>query len=95
VLAKLLRDTVEFPQEWRLAVPAGAPQAELDAVQAQLREIRSEPIAVLEHRVGAPFTGVPWLLFVDAQGCLRAAAEVGDPSLHSRVQKWARMFRAR
>jgi hypothetical protein len=95
VLAKLLKDRVEFPQEWRLAAPAGTPKAELDAVAAAITEFRGAPIPLLEHHVGAPFTGVPWLLFVDAQGCLRAAAEIGDASLYASVQKWARMFRAR
>jgi hypothetical protein len=95
VLAKILRDTIEYPQDWLLAVPKGTDAALVAAAQEQLHEFRAAPLPVLEHAVGPPFTGNPWVLFVDAMGVLRAASEVGDPSLHTRVQKWARMFRAR
>jgi hypothetical protein len=95
VLAKFLRDRIEYPQEWLLAVPAGTAPAAVAAAQEQLGTYRGAPLPVLEHAVGAPFMGNPWVLFVDAAGVLRAASEVGDITLHSRVQKWARMFRAR
>lgn len=95
MLAKLLEDRVALPQEWVLAVPAGTPAASLAEMQYQLRAVRGSELPVLEHRIGAPFTGYPWLLFVDAHGLLRAAAEVGEAALHARVAKWARMFRAR
>ena len=93
VLAKLLKDTLEFPQPWVLAVPHRTPPEQVQALQAALAEFRPTAMALVEHRVGAPFRGDPWVLFVDAGGVLRAAAETGDVALHSRVQKWARMFR--
>jgi len=30
-----------------------------------------------------------------SRAILRAAAEIGEASLHARVQRWARLFRAR
>ena len=93
VLAKLLKDTLEFPQTWVMALPQGTPDAALKEFEAALAEFRTVAMPRIEHRVGAPFLGDPWVLFVDASGVLRAAAEVGDVALHSRVQKWARMFR--
>lgn len=93
VLAKLLKDTTEFPQTWILALPVGTDESVRQALQASLGEFRPAAMPWVEHRVGAPFTGNPWVLFVDAGGVLRAAAETGDVTLHSRVQKWARMFR--
>lgn len=93
VLAKLLKDTLEFPQPWVLALPQGTPEAAAKELEAALAEFRPVAMPRIEHRVGAPFRDDPWVLFVDAGGVLRAAAETGDVTLHSRVQKWARMFR--
>lgn len=96
VLAQLLRATHDYPQQVVLAVPQTAPAALVDGAQARLQELRSAPLPTVGHRVAAPFAGPdPWVLFVDAHGVLRAAAEAFDPQLHSKVQKWARLFRAR
>lgn len=94
-LAKLLHDTVELPQPWLLAVPAAMPEARVTAAQQLLHEFRAEPLPVQRHHLAAPFTGEAWLLFVDGTGVLRAAAEVGDAQILTRVQAWARMFRGR
>ena len=95
-LARLLRATHEHPQTWVLCVPRELPAAERAAVQDQLQALRNVPMPVLEHAVGEPFAGnLPWVLFVDDLGVLRAAAEVGDPDLHSRVHTWSRLFRSR
>lgn len=95
VLAKLLKDTVDYPQPWLLVVPKGTAKAKLDEVQGRLAEFRPQPLPVLEHLVKKPFTGEPWVMFVDATGVLRAAAEMGDPGIFTRVQHWAGLFRAR
>jgi hypothetical protein len=95
VLAKMLRDPVECPQPWVLAVPAGSDAAAVAAIQQQVREVRGDVLPVVEHKVAAPMLGGPWVLFVDAAGVLRAAAQVGDMRLHTAVQNWARRFRAR
>lgn len=95
-LAKLLATPHEHPQAWVLAVPRELPPAGREAAAKALAAIRPEPMPIVEHRVGEPFTGdEPWVLFVDAQGVLRAAAEVRDPKLHSRVAGWSRLLRAR
>ena len=94
-LAKLLRDTVQFPQTWQLALPAGTSATERDAITTAIRDYHPTPVATIEHQVGAPFTGNPWLLFVDSAGILRAAAEIGEPGIYSTVQRWARMYRNR
>ena len=82
-------------------------QAEIDAARADtyatrrvvapaLEEILYQPMPVLEHAINQPFTGTyPWVLFVDGLGVLRAAAEVSDVRLHTRVTRWSRMFRPR
>jgi hypothetical protein len=50
----------------------------------------------IEPQVGEPFDGsVPWVLFVDGQGVLRAAAAANETGLHAKVAKWARLFRPR
>ncbi|MCB9886809.1 MAG: hypothetical protein H6838_15055 [Planctomycetes bacterium] len=96
VLARLLNDPVQFPQLLVLAVPAGLPAEDRDVARRQLAEVRGAEVPVLEHRVGEPLRGhYPFVLFVDHQGVLRAAAEVSDPALHSKVQKWAQLFRSR
>ena len=95
-LAKLLRATLEHPQPWVLAVPREMTASDRQTAITSLQEMRPEAMPVLEHQVGAPFTGShPWVLFVDALGVLRAAAEVGDPQLHTKVERWSRMFRNR
>ncbi|MEC7582803.1 MAG: hypothetical protein VYE77_00665 [Planctomycetota bacterium] len=96
VLAKLLRDRTSFPQSWRLLVPGPMSQERADEMLTKLRELgEREDITALRHSIKEPFTGNPWVLFIDNAGLLRAAAEIGDPALHARVQRWARMFRAR
>ncbi|MEC7584022.1 MAG: hypothetical protein VYE77_06870, partial [Planctomycetota bacterium] len=93
---KLLRDRTAFPQSWRLVVPKPVSQEHTDEMLTKLRELgERQDITVLRHSIDEPFTGNPWVLFVDNAGLLRAAAEIGDPALHGRVQRWARMFRAR
>ena len=96
VLARLCNDPVQFPQRLVVAVPTESTAEEREAVQRQLAEVRGAPVELLEHRVGEPLSGHhPFVLFVDHQGVLRAAAEVSDPALHSKVQGWARLFRSR
>ncbi len=96
VLARLLNDPVQFPQLLVLAVPAGLTAEERDSAHRQLAEVRGADVPILEHHVGEPLRGhYPFVLFVDHQGVLRAAAEVSDPALHSKVQKWAQLFRSR
>lgn len=95
LLAKMLQEPWDFPQTWVLAVPAGMPQERLAAARAALGEFRKPALPIVEHRVAAPFAAEdPWLLFVDAGGTLRAAAQFGDPKILTRVQKWSRLFRA-
>lgn len=95
VLAKFMRDEVEFPQPWTLCVPRGTPAEKVQAIQGLLADYRKEPMAVREHAVAAPFRGHPYVLFLDKSGVLRGANQVGDVELFSIVQRWARMFRAR
>ncbi len=95
-LAKLLNTPHEHPQPWVLAVPKELPAGPRAAAAAALATIRAQPLPLVEHQVGEPLDGdAPWVLFVDAQGVLRAAAEVRDPKLHSRVTNWSRLLRAR
>ncbi|HLQ36260.1 MAG TPA: hypothetical protein VK348_00565, partial [Planctomycetota bacterium] len=95
VLARLLHDTTDHPQQWLLAVPAGMQDALIAGLQDRLRELRPDGLPVVVHQPDQLQGHDPWLLFVDAAGVLRAVAEVGDARLYSKVQKWARMFRAR
>ncbi|HEX6813427.1 MAG TPA: hypothetical protein VF384_17545 [Planctomycetota bacterium] len=95
VLAKLLETTHERPQPWLLAVPremsADARKAALDS----LKEFRPQGMPVLDHAVGAPFQGpFPWVMFIDALGVLRAAADATDMNMQL-VRQWSRMFRDR
>lgn len=95
-LAKLLRTPHEHPQAWLLAAPAGTTPDQLAAAARLLRDVRAEPLPVVPHAVGAPFDGPdPWVLFVDGEGLLRAAAAANDPKLHSKVHRWSRLFRSR
>ena len=95
-LAKLLKATHEYPQTWLLAVPREMPAAERSAAQERIAEFRQAPMAILEHQIGQPFQGdYPWVLFLDDLGVLRAATEIGDAKLWTRVEKWSRKFRGR
>ncbi|MEO6597822.1 MAG: hypothetical protein ABIP94_24005 [Planctomycetota bacterium] len=95
-LSKMLRSPIEYPQCWQLAVPRDMPDADRQMAQVSLRLARAEAMPVIEHAVGEPFGGsYPWVLFVDGAGVLRAAAQVSDPALHSKVARWSRMFRNR
>ena len=79
-----------------LAWPKGMDPADQKAVLEDLGELREQPMEVVAHDVGAPFEGpYCWVLFLDSQGVLRAAAESVDPRLHSKVQAWSRKFRHR
>jgi hypothetical protein len=87
-------DRVEFRQPGVLAVPRGTTKSRLTEIQELLAEHRNEPMPVVEHEVGPPLRGNPWVLFVDGAGVLRGASQVGDPRLFSVVQRWARLLRA-
>jgi hypothetical protein len=95
LLQKWMNETLDFPQPWVLALPAEAPNVQVEAVQKALAEVRKEPMVVVRHRVSAPFDGGPWVLFVDSKGILRGANQVGDAELFAVVESWARMFRDR
>ena len=95
-LSRILQHPLEYPQKWVLAWPKGMAQDQREAVLADLADLRREPMEVVEHSVGMPFEGpYCWVIFLDAQGVLRAAAESVDPRLHSKVQQWSRKFRHR
>ncbi|MCA8976851.1 MAG: hypothetical protein KDC98_19165 [Planctomycetes bacterium] len=95
-MSGMLTSRCEYPQPWVIAFPAGLAAVHRESIQRQVREVRGEELATVEHRVAAPFTGTyPWVLFVDGLGVLRAAAEVNDPRFFSRVHRWSRMFRPR
>ncbi|HEU4417753.1 MAG TPA: hypothetical protein VFT55_02380, partial [Planctomycetota bacterium] len=94
-LGWLLSRTIEYPQPWLLAVPRETSAEQRQTALGVLQTFRPEPMPVLEHVVGAPFRGYPWVLFVDSLGVLRAAAEVSDANLHAVVGKWSRIFRDR
>jgi hypothetical protein len=96
VLANILNTPHEHPQPWVLVVPKAMPAEARRAIQSQLSAVREQPMPVLEHEIGQPFTGTyPWVLFVDGLGVLRAAADVAGVRFHSRVTKWSRRFRPR
>jgi hypothetical protein len=96
LLDKVLRTTHEFPQAWVAAVPRGTSNADRDELTRLLRDARPDAMPVVEHEVARAFEGAyPWLLFVDSLGVLRAAAEVNDPKVHTRVQRWAQLYRSR
>ena len=91
-----MQDDLQYPQEWVLAVPAGMEKNDRKAAVADLQELRKTPMPVVEHHVADPFDSrLPWVLFVDAQGVLRAAANCRDNDLHEKVAKWSRIYRAR
>jgi hypothetical protein len=94
-ITKMLAGDHEHPQHWVLAVPKDMPPEQRSRALAAVRDVRTEPMPVLEHTVGAPFTGnEPWVLFIDGRGLLRAAAATTEPGL-MRVTKWSRLFRPR
>ena len=95
-LSRILQHPLEYPQKWVLAWPKGMDKADQKAVLEDLGELREQPMEVVEHDVGMPFEGpYCWVIFLDAQGVMRAAAESVDPRLHSKVQTWSRKFRHR
>ena len=95
-LSRILQHPLEYPQKWVLAWPKQMAQKDRDAVLADLADLRAEPMEVVEHDVGMPFEGpYCWVVFLDSQGVMRAAAESVDPRLHSKVQTWSRKFRHR
>ncbi|MEC8653597.1 MAG: hypothetical protein VXY92_13665 [Planctomycetota bacterium] len=95
-LSRILQHPLEYPQRWVLAWPKGMEKKARDAVLADLADLRKEPMDVVEHDVGMPFEGpYCWVIFLDSQGVMRAAAESVDPRLHSKVQTWSRKFRRR
>jgi hypothetical protein len=95
ILASMRSDRVQYPASWQLCVPEAMDEEAVKKVQGVLQEPGGEPLPVLRHRWRAVFTGDPWLLFVDEPGLLRAAAQLDDVQLHSRVARWARLFRRR
>jgi hypothetical protein len=95
-IGKVLAVGWEHPQLRVLAVPEGTAARVVDGAKERVQELGGPALRVCQHRVGAPLSGSdPWLLFVDAGGILRAAAGVGEPGVHARVARWARLFRAR
>jgi hypothetical protein len=95
-LSRILQHPLEYPQKWVLATPKGMDPADRKAVLEDLTDLREQPMQLVEHDVGMPFEGpYCWVVFLDAQGVLRAAAESVDPRLHSKVQQWSRRFRHR
>ena len=50
----------------------------------------------VEHQIGQPFDSkYPWVLFLDAQGVMRAAANCRDTKIHTKVAKWSLIYRGR
>jgi hypothetical protein len=95
-LARLLSTPHEHPQPWVVALPKQMLEPYKKAAVDSLRSVREQPLTILEHQVAAPFTGrLPWVLFVDGDGVLRAAAAVDDPGRLALVTNWSRKFRAR
>ncbi len=95
-LSRFLTRPLEHPQKWVLAVPKSMAEKDRKNVVLDLADVRPEPMELVEHDVGDPFEGpYCWVLFLDSQGVLRAAAESVDPRLYSKVQQWSRKFRRR
>ena len=95
-LSRIMQDKLQHPQQWVLAVPKGMEKSDRAATVADLQDLRSGPLPVVEHQVRDPFDSPhPWVLFVDAQGVLRAAANSRDAGLHTRVAQWSRIYRGR
>ena len=95
-LSRIMQDQLQYPQQWVLAVPSDMEKTDRSTTVADLEGLRSGPMPVVEHQIGEPFEGpLPWVLFVDAQGVLRAAANCRDVDLHVTVAKWSRIYRGR
>lgn len=95
-LSKILQDNMQYPQQWVLAVPKSMETSDRDATVADLQDLRPGPLPIAEHQVGDPFDGpYPWVLFLDAQGVLRAAANSRDVGIFTRVRKWSQIYRGR
>ncbi|MGK0302902.1 MAG: hypothetical protein ACI89X_003788, partial [Planctomycetota bacterium] len=95
-LSKILQDELQHPQQWVLAVPKSMKKEDREATVVDLQDLRPGAFPVVEHQISEPFDGPhPWLLFLDAQGVMRAAANSRDSGIYSRVEKWARIYRGR
>lgn len=95
-LSRIMQDKLQHPQQWVLAVPQSMKAADRDATAKDLQDLHPDPMPIVEHQVRAPFDGrYPWVLFLDAQGVLRAAANSRDVGLQTRVARWSRLYRGR
>lgn len=95
-LSRIMQDKLQHPQQWVLAVPKSMEKLDRKTTLADLQDLRPEPMPIVEHLIGDPFDGPhPWVLFIDAQGVLRAAANSRDTDLHTKVAKWSRIYRGR
>ncbi len=94
-LVSMMTDAVEHPAPWHLVVPAGLADADVQTLQDQIAAFAGRPLPLLRHQGAAAFDGDPWALFVDQPGLLRAAAQLGEVHLFTRVGRWGRLFRRR
>jgi hypothetical protein len=95
-LSKIMQDKLQHPQQWVLAVPINMGMLDRKTTVADLQDLRPGPFPILEHQIGDPFDGpYPWVLFLDAQGVLRAAANSRDTGIHTKVAKWSQIYRGR
>lgn len=95
-LSRILQDEVTYPQQWVLAVPKSMKASDRKNAILDLKSLRPVAMTVVEHQVGDPFDSpYPWVLFIDSQGVMRAAANSRDASLHSVVARWAKIYRGR
>lgn len=95
-LSRVLQKGLEYPQPWVLAVPHDMEAKDRKNVIADLQDLREMPLPIIEHRIGMPFDDrYPWVLFLDSQGVLRAAANSRDTGLTTKVAKWSAKFRGR
>ena len=61
-----------------------------------LKDLRPIEMPIVEHQIGDPFDSrFPWVLFLDSQGVLRAAANCRDVGIHTVVAGWAKIYRGR
>ena len=91
-----MQDQLNYPQSWVLAVPKGMDADDLKTTLADLQDLRPGPFPVVEHQIGQPFDSKhPWVLFLDAQGVMRAAANCRDTKIHTKVAKWSLIYRGR
>ena len=95
-LSKIMQDQLNYPQSWVLAAPKGMEADDLKTTVADLQDLRPGPFPVVEHQIGQPFDSKhPWVLFLDAQGVMRAAANCRDTKIHTKVAKWSLIYRGR